>query len=262
MSFKEIEYNLKYAGNYRIGADISGGNVNITALNLCFSFSSGIYYLYKESRSFYKQLAFKIVTIFIFGAMMLTGSRKVLIFCLITYLLQAFSKNKNKIKMIYAIGAIAIVYTCLINIDILYFYIGHKIDILGPNDTYSLYSVSDNIRRNLVVEGLNLFFNNPFGIGIGNFKNIMGIYAHNNFIEILVSLGVIGFTVYYSFYLHLLIKLNRALISKELKVFGISNIVGLLIIESFQITYLYKVPIIMLALVCSYVSINKEKCRV
>lgn len=61
-------------------------------------------------------------------------------------------------------------------------------------------NTSDNIRADLIRFGLELFIENPFlGYGLNNYHlfHWSGVYSHNNYIEVLVSLGVIGFIVYY-----------------------------------------------------------------
>ncbi|MDQ0883019.1 O-antigen ligase [Peribacillus sp. V2I11] len=256
-SLSGIEYDLKYASNLRIGADISGGNVNITALNLCIAFSGGIYYLYKENRSFYKQLIFLLIISLIFTAMIFTGSRKVLIYCLIVFLLQTFFKSKR--KFIWATIVVVAIYICVINIEVLYFYIGHKIDIFGSGNKASLYANSDAIRSSLILGGFQLFSNNIFGVGLGGVARELGNYAHNNFIEILTSLGIIGFIVYYSIYIYPLIKLRKIAIPKELFIYFVSSILALLVIEWYQVTYLYKIPMMFLTLAASCASIKRRK---
>lgn len=61
-------------------------------------------------------------------------------------------------------------------------------------------NASDQIRQNAIQVGLKLFANRPFfGSGMQSFSRLsgLGIYAHNNFIEILVSTGLFGFVLYY-----------------------------------------------------------------
>ena len=46
------------------------------------------------------------------------------------------------------------------------------------------------------------------GIGNNRFENIIQVYAHSNPIEILANLGIIGFSIYYSLYVIILVKLH------------------------------------------------------
>jgi O-antigen ligase len=65
-------------------------------------------------------------------------------------------------------------------------------------------------RNWLIKKGMEYFWKRPItGYGLDNFRiitNYSNLYSHNNFIEILFSSGVIGFCIYYSKYLLLLIK--------------------------------------------------------
>jgi len=243
-----FDYNLKYSTQYRLGEDLIGGNVNITAIYLCLSFSAGIYLIFKEKRPLKNQVIYIIIAVILMFAMILTGSRKILIFTSIVFFMQALNNNRKKIFIVLLV--FAAVYYCFINIDILYFYIGHKIDVFGG--TMSLYEESDQGRNILRNSAFSLFLNNPFfGVGIGGVETYLGVYSHNNFVEIMASLGFIGFISYYSIYVYTLVELRKTQITKELRMFFISTIIALLVIEWFQVTYSYKAPMLMLALAAS-----------
>lgn len=71
---------------------------------------------------------------------------------------------------------------------------------------------SDNLRAELIRYGLELFSENPlFGYGLNNYHlfHWSGLYSHNNYIEVLVSLGIIGFIVYYLIFIKSAIALFR-----------------------------------------------------
>lgn len=255
-----IQYNdLKYASNSRIGADIAGGNVNIVALNLSFSFLPCLYY-YQETDNIRNKILYGCMMIFIFTSSMLTGTRKTLFFYVITFMLFIMLSKKNRIKKIMiAVLIILIAYWSLLNIEPLYYLIGHKIDIFRDNSYYLMYEGSDNIRKRLIKEGLILFFNNPFGIGFGASSNYLGGYAHNNFVEILISGGLIGFIIYYFLYIYILINSNKYKQSDLLSKYVYVSIIGLLILEIGQVTYLYTIPLYFLTLAGTYCM---KKCNI
>ena len=69
------------------------------------------------------------------------------------------------------------------------------------------YNVSDATRAKMIEVGLQLFRQRPIlGYGIGNYTRIsgMGGYSHNNYIEVLVSTGLLGFALYYIPYIRAL----------------------------------------------------------
>lgn len=78
-------------------------------------------------------------------------------------------------------------------------------------------NTSDNARNNMIQFGLELFGNRPIlGYGLQNFRNFYhsGQYSHNNFVELLVSVGLIGFIIYYLMYLIPVIKIVKNWILK------------------------------------------------
>lgn len=73
-------------------------------------------------------------------------------------------------------------------------------------------NTSDNLRAELIRYGLELFTENPLlGYGLNNYRlfHWSGVYSHNNYIEVLVSLGIIGFLVYYLMFIKSAIVLIR-----------------------------------------------------
>lgn len=71
-------------------------------------------------------------------------------------------------------------------------------------------NASDNLRADLIRYGVELFTESPLlGYGLGNYHlfHWSGLYSHNNYIEVLVSLGIIGFILYYTIFIKSLIGL-------------------------------------------------------
>ena len=59
--------------------------------------------------------------------------------------------------------------------------------------------VSEVERASFISEGIHYWLQSPIcGNGLGSSVYYMGMYAHNNFVEILMSLGILGFIVFYS----------------------------------------------------------------
>lgn len=248
-----IQYNeLKYASNSRVGAGIAGGNVNIVALNLSFTFLPCLY-CYQKSDNMRRKITYGCMMLFIFTSSMLTGTRKTLFFYVSTFVIFVLLGKKNKIKkIIISILITLIVYWSLLNIEPLYYMIGHKIDFFRDSSYYLMYEGSDDIRKRLITEGFKLFLNNPFGIGFGASTDYLGMYAHNNFVEILVSSGLIGFIIYYSLYIYILIKSNKHKTGDIFSKYIFVSMIGLLILEIGQVTYLYTIPLFFLTFTGTY----------
>lgn len=227
--------NLKYATNSRIGSDIAGGNVNIVALNMCFAFSSWLFFTQLDLKKYVTFISY-LCLIFVAGTSLLTGSRKILLFFVSAFIL-AHTKLSVKNRMIGILGII-VLYISLMNIEPLYYLIGHKIDIFSGSDAYEMYDVSDESRWHLFLESLNVFINNPFGVGFGNVAHNLGVYAHNNYTEVLASIGIFGFISYYSIYFYSLLKVLKKRYD-TLCNYIFYTLIGLMIVEFGQVTCYY-----------------------
>ena len=145
--------------------------------------------------------------------MALAASRKsyvLILVTLVTYLLftgKSFLKSVRNLLIIVAI--LVGVYFALTKISFLYDIIGSRIEsmIMGflGQDTDS----STSTRLKLIERGIMYFKEHPvWGYGLDGFRTLERVsatasntyYAHNNFIEILVAGGIVGFIVYYSLF--------------------------------------------------------------
>lgn len=242
----ELSYsNLKYATISRIGADIAGGNVNIVGMNMCFAFAATMYLISIAQEKKWRVI-YAMCAVFIVGTSLLTGSRKILIFYIVVFILYNIQRGP---KFILSFLAVAILgYLALMYIEPLYFLIGHKVDFFRESTAYTMYDVSDETRLKLAQQGLSTFLLYPWGIGFGNSYNYIGSYAHNNLIEILMDGGIFGFIIYYALYIN-----GIRLGFKHREQSPISNYVyitltGLVLLEIGQVTYLYSVPVVFFAI--------------
>lgn len=251
--------DLRYASFDRVGAEIAGGNVNIVAMNMCFSFTAWLY-LSQTTKIKWRKVFCIICTIIVVILSFLTGARKTLLYYLVVYMLyNIFFYQGKKKKIFISIIALLVVYYCLINVEPLYYFIGHKIDFFSDNTFYQMYDYSDEIRSNLSENGLKLFLEHPIiGVGFGNTAHYLGTYAHNNYIEILASGGILGFIIYYSIYLLIGFKSIRNRNVNNHMFYIFSSFIGLCVLEFSQVTYLYGVPWLFIAIATSYCEKKKK----
>ncbi len=82
--------------------------------------------------------------------------------------------------------------------------IGFIIDALNGKGTEK--SAGDRLK--LIGVAMSIFYNNPFfGTGIDTMKSFLsGLYAHNNYAELLGDVGLVGTLIYYSIYINLIKK--------------------------------------------------------
>lgn len=133
----------------------------------------------------------------------LSGSRKALVSCLFFMLFLYFSLNNKRIwlKLAIAGGVLSVMAAILLLIPFFYNSIGNRLVTMvaflfqGQNADGSLVS-----RNNMVVLAWNLFASSPlYGLGMNNFKfaTYYQTYSHNNYMELLSGLGILGLLLYY-----------------------------------------------------------------
>lgn len=209
-------YDFSNLNNDRISVEDFGEawNINIISMNFIYAIILGAYYL-----SYKKSLTLTLINILFSSGMIiiiiLSGSKKafgMLLLLALSYFL-FFTKKKFIYKILSVSLFLFIIYLSLTNIDIFYYSIGIRIeDIFQLNDGGGNHS--DITRYMLIVKGIEWFKENPIiGVGINNFRVLSNsdpyfsggdYYSHNNYIELLVNTGILGFLIYYIAYIYLL----------------------------------------------------------
>lgn len=154
-----------------------------------------------------------------------TGSKKAIMIVLFYFLMMYTITHRNKLARLTIAGvALIVAYSAMVNIPVLYDLVGERIESF-VNGVISLGGItsltqeklvnsslngSDRVRFNFIILGLQWISEKPFlGHGMANFIDLYGTlytksyYAHNNFIEITVGLGIVGLVVYYSIYIYI-----------------------------------------------------------
>lgn len=182
-------------------------NTNTIGIYTSISMCLGIYYAIFNKET--KNLAYKFI--FLGGAFvsfimaMASGSKKSFII-IFTFWISVFiykqvgSKNLARgIK--YIIIIIIAVFTMLYLIQNVTIFSGiaTRMDSLFSFLEVGKGGVSEVERASFISEGIHYWLQSPIcGNGLGSSVYYMGMYAHNNFVEILMSLGILGFIVFYS----------------------------------------------------------------
>lgn len=197
----------------------------------------------------------------------LTGSRKgILIVSLGTAVLLYFLYPQKKLKnaLIVSMG-IAVMYLIIMNTPLLYDLLGYRVQAMvnytqeGPAgiDEASLKS-----RYNYIEKGWqNIKLKPWFGYGLDSFRHFIArTYSHNNFIEILISGGIIGFILYYLNYLVTFIK-YQSLIKNGSVILKLMLTITLvmLVMDYSMVTYYSRInlSIFVLAIACAS-TVNKN----
>lgn len=138
---------------------------------------------------------------------------------------------------------------------------------------FSLYSATTvgegdgAMRINMMKWGIEWFKESPiWGYGIGNYGQLLankigwGTYAHNNFIELLVGVGIIGFSLYYSVYTYIFY--NLYLLMKKNEKMAITLFVLLFTwtcSEVGAVNYTSKMTYVLIGICIAYIRLSKTR---
>ena len=149
---------------------------------------------------------------------LLSGTRLSLVTLLVGILCMIIMYKEKLSKKVYYIMtillAVSIAFYLMMTNEILYSAVGYRFEallttLINGADTNATYHNSSDVRLLLIKYGIDLFKNRPiFGYGLDGYRIVTplaGYYAHNNYIEIMVDLGLIGLVLYYWFPIELLI---------------------------------------------------------
>lgn len=186
--------------NVRLGGEINQANLfgmmNATTCIIAF------YYLFYRRR--FKVFHIAVLALaFLFA--MSSGSRKALLIVCIGALFLIYKKYgiRQVYKVIVIVSILSVVFIGAIQLPV-FETINYRMEQLVKQFSgESGGDTSSQIRTNMITDGWNLYKDRILtGFGINNYRIVSryGTYAHNNFIEILVDTGLIGFILYYLIY--------------------------------------------------------------
>lgn len=185
-------YLLVMQTGTRLGGEIANQNT----YGLVFSnaaFSALYYAVLKGKKVHYLSL----IPFVFFG--LSSGSKKALLMIVVAVLGLTITKYglKRVYKTILAAVAVFVVAWFVISLPIFSTINERMISFLSGEK-----NVSDLTRERMIEFGLDLFKQHPFfGYGLSNYGVYYGgTYSHNNFVEVVVSLGLFGFVPYYLMY--------------------------------------------------------------
>ena len=205
----------------RLGDELSG-NVNTVATNIgLMLLPTVLLTLINDRKKKNDRIITWLIIILSTLCMVLTGSKKGILVLLIIIMFY-FLALKTPIKYIILPISIIMGTYALFNVSFLYNTIGFRII-----DMFATFGIgtsvtraqSTAIRNNLIHEGLHSFWNHPIlGGGMNYFQyiNHTSYYAHNNYIELLNDVGIVGTLIYYLPFLFILIKLVKKIKNKRL----------------------------------------------
>ena len=211
---------------------------------------------------------FWIIAIFIsLVIVVLSGSKKTYFITFAVCGIYFILSKKNKIsKTIFVFLAISALYYLITTVPFLYEIAGSRVESLleglTANDI-TLMNASDRLRMHLIDNGWEWFKEKPMiGYGMAGFVALFrdnfgrAVYSHNNYIELLVGLGIVGTLCYYAGYFYILIYSLKGIRNRFGK-FSLSIIITILVVEYGVVSYL--VMTIQIAIIFCFYTANSIK---
>lgn len=227
------EYFNKLMNGERVGAEIN--NVNSIGLQTSIAFIIALVLGLYDNKKVYLLLS-----IIPFVVALGTGSRKVIVGIIIGIMLMLILKREKKVNIIQLgkkILIIIIIISAFVYIAQLPVFstIFERLEkMMNIVTGQGKVDNSTKVRMMFTKIGIQQFFKTPIlGIGIGNSGYITleavgwSTYLHNNFVELLATTGIIGFTLYYSVYVYVIINCLK-LFKKKNKYINIVLIIFLI----------------------------------
>lgn len=238
--FIDMLMNVNYSKvfGFRLGLDNINSNWNANALGTSLSvFIIFSIILKKQGRLRTAKLIYFLDIVFSFF-IFLTGSRKALIMTVmfITLLQTLEKRSRFWIRLFVAAALTGIGYALVMNLPSLYNVIGYRLEGLASGTS----TEGSYIGRSRMIElGINWFMQSPvLGYGINAFRALSpwNTYAHNNYVELLVDLGIVGTGLYYFWTVFLL--MNRKRIANfPLRNYLFSVLFTLVVLDFTQVSY-------------------------
>lgn len=266
-----IVLDFSSLGVMRIGAGSLGEewNANVIGMNLALA-AYATFVLIREQSNIRNKLIYGVFLISFSAISLLTGSRKalfILVFSIALYILMI--SGKKLIRNIFIYSSIFIIFIYLIfNNPFLYNVLGSRVDgLLATFTGQSIVDGSTEIRNLMIREGIQFFGSQPIlGYGLNNYRVLLEQstgyleYAHNNYIELLVGIGLIGTIIYYSIFYYILRNSFKKI--NKYSAFSIVLVLTLLIIDYGLVSYnAYYINFFICLAFSSMVFSSEKKCK-
>jgi len=234
--------------------DNAFGNQNNTAVRCAFSVIFAFYMLATQRTKL--RFLWLIPAAICIPAIMFLASRKAILMIgagLFT-LFVVYSKNRNLIKKVVLIVLLLVALWYIIQYVPAFSVIKERFEetfnLLGGAATED--SKSDMNRIRYIEMSLAAFWESPLiGKGFYYSEHLLGTYSHNNFIELLLNNGIIGFAIYYFIYLKLFAEACK--IKKTAPIahaFVITTVITFVVLDIGVVSYFNRYTLILL-IVCS-----------
>lgn len=238
-------------------------NYNSYTSHLCILTVIAIFYAIVKKVKWCRTAAILLFSILVFG-----GSRKNLVIIpliAIFFALSMGSLSKKMRNLLVAIGIIILAFFALMSLDFLSQIRDTFFEMFIGLFSSEVTDQSTMERIYLIQSAFRVWTENFFiGVGWDNFRyfNALQLYAHNNYLELLACLGIVGFIIYYGFYVKIFLEASLRMVrglSNEMDVLIIGILLSFLIQEYGSLTIYGREELIILLTAFSAYSFRKIK---
>lgn len=247
LSFGTLLLTGKLYEGWRLGTELLG-NANSFALVITIFMTGAMYCMVSSPNKYIKHMSIICFALDLY-MLFLSGGRKFLLYGIVFLYVSFLINNSRRIRLRNILAPIALIgvivcigYYVILYTPVLYNAIG--IRLIGLGTQGGALGVSD--QNSLMTRGIEMFLKRPlFGWGIGGFQQYSAnefntyVYAHSNYIELLVDFGIVGTIIYYSQYMYCfrkMMKYKSFANPDEQKLF-MPLLVAISVIDIFSITF-------------------------
>ena len=249
----------------RLGTD-SLWNANSIGMMSAIAMLFALYFRKKTKKWIMRWFYIGIVALMILVTL-LSGSRKALLMVFIGLCGFLFVTAKGKrLRAILIIGMVVFfLYYLVMEVPFFHSIVGWRVEsFLASFTGNGSVDSSTEIREEYVVDAIRAWRERPLiGCGLDCYREIneikKGMYAHNNYVELLADLGVIGAVIYYSAYVYCFVKLIKSKSKNELRWLLILLLIIFLLMDYGSVSYNSLFNGMLLMLMFSFISIHETK---
>ena len=223
---------------FRIGGNI--GNSNQIGMFCVFSTVFSVYLLMQHKVKY--RFTYIIISIICATIGLLTGSKKALLILVLGILgLALFRKGRILIKtksILFVCTFLVVFYFAIIYIPV-FDTIQLRMENLIHGFMGNITESDDYLRIYMIKKSLEKFILNPvFGNGVYASSYYLGTYSHNNYTEILVNTGMLGFLAFYwPYYIYVRKMLKGQRRASDLKAIAYTSFLLLLVLGNAMVYY-------------------------
>lgn len=237
--------------------------INPNALAVCDAVA--VCWLLSNRIKIKKHQLFLIIFFIIFT--LLSGTKKALIAIILGFTIMVLLNKPNQLlkNTLFISFGLIISYAVLMYIPLFYEIIGARVESLFSLLLGGEGDASSEARSGFIELGLYYFQTNPlWGNGINCFhtlKDAYGTYSHNNFVELLFSVGIIGTISYYLMHIYILIKSFKSYLRIRTinTILSIAFIIVTIVMDIAWVSYFERSSLIYLILCLQLIASNPSR---